>query len=293
MSGEISSREALTTNEFIRLPKETTDNFPSFKDWTLDNLDRVKAVSGDVRDAHEKKWNKFYICGNESDIAYPAGVAPAVIKELTKSDPPLPQESGDVEYYRQEEFAIGKRVSTIDYVLEEIADVPANHTGEWIERCMGRNSESGKMMVARVAARRINVRPEQVMMYNGSVVMDKNAVHSETVSIGGQRYIYSFDRFFVWEGKEYSRCCYIPDRVHQAGLLFETYSDKEKRKDLPRLRKLEGTQPKYTIIGLKNKEQDVRDLKRLYERYYLKRKDSKPDEDPVWDQMLSGINPIN
>ena len=287
MSSELSSREALDKKEFSHLPKEASDTNKSFKDWTFDpiNLERLKGSPRVVRATHEKKWDKFY-----PEIAHPAGRAPAIVNNIGDK-PKAVSESGDTEYYSHLEKVVGKRINTIDNVLEEIPDPPANHPGPFIECCVGRNPETHKMMVVKLPAREIKVRPEFVIKYNGSVVMDTNATHSASIVIGGERRLYVFDRFFDWGGKSYDRCCYIPDRVHQAGILFETFSDKTILDDIARLRQLPGTSsPAYMIVGLKNKEQDVRDLKRLHERHFLGKKDNYASrKDPAMEKLLKKI----
>jgi hypothetical protein len=287
MSSEKSSREALEAKEFLNLPSKATATNMSFFDWTIDNLDRVKSSTGTVKEKHKEKWEKFY-----SAIAYPAGEAPKVVRELSRSTPPPPQESPDVEWVKYEETIIGKRINTLDTILVEIDDPPVNHAGPFSIRQLGRNPDTGKIKMAQVPAKEVKVRPEQVMRYNGSVVKDNNAVHSNTVSLGGRRELYSFDRMYEWQGKTYTRCCLVLDRVHMAGLLFDSYVDKRTRMTRSKIRCLEGTdKPMYIVIGMKNKEQDIRDLRRLYERYFMRKKDAMVSEesDPALKKLQNMI----
>ena len=201
--------------------------------------------------------------------------APAIISELSKSDPPKLEESRDVEFVGYNDYVIGQQVSRLDEMLVEDPDLPSDWGGPFIERCMGRNQNSGKMLVARIPAKAVKVEPEQVMSYRGSVVADHLSTHSNTVKLARRRTVYVFDRTYKdpRSGKEYTRCSLVLDRVHQAGLMYEKAVDKRAKKAYARIRRQRGfmnqvlDEPMYEVIGAKST--DYRDLKRLFERHFL------------------------
>lgn len=222
------------------------------------------------------------------DSHKPKQKAPAIIEKRLKSDPNPPQESNDIEYLSVEEISIGEEISTLKTRLVEDPDAGDNHIGPWIERCVGRNQDSGKLQVVRVPAKEIEVLPTQVIHYRGSVVMDLNSVHSGNIVIGHRRFGYVFDRFFYHNGRKYPRCCLVDNRVHQAGLLYEKAVDRRTRKAFARIKRiLKSTEPMYEVIGAK--ETDYRDLKRLFERYFLNRHDRVEEDDPALQQLLGKI----
>lgn len=198
--------------------------------------------------------------------------APAIISERAKSERPKPPESQDVEYLSYREISLGKRVSTLDMInIEDPAADYETHPGPWIERCKGVNPETHKMQVYRIPAKQIKVLPEQVMQYLGSVIKDHQAVHTVTLSIRHRRTGYCFDHFFIHNGKRLARCCYVPDRNHQAGLMYEKRIDRQTRKPFAIIRRIKGSkdEPAYQVVGLKS-EPDYRELKRLYERHFMR-----------------------
>ena len=284
MSSEERSRKALTDQENQKLIGSIRPGRKdNFKTWLTDNMSRFEGASEEVFQEAEKKYVNHY--GLEE--SYPEGwddmkatsaepvEAPAIISELSKSDPPKPKESRDVEFVGYNDYVIGQQVSRLDEMLVEDTELPGDWGGPFIERCMGRNQNSGKMLVARIPARAVKVEPEQVMSYRGNVVADHLSTHSNTVKLARRRTVYVFDRTYKdpRSGKEYTRCSLVLDRVHQAGLMYEKAVDKRAKKAYARIRRQRGfmnqvlDEPMYEVIGAK--QTDYRDLKRLFERHFL------------------------
>jgi len=223
----------------------------------------------------------------------PGGIgAPAIIKERLKSDPPKPPESQDIEYLAYEEVKLDEMISTLTTVLIEDPDASSNHLGPFIDRCMGRNPETKALMVARVPAKEIPINPDQILQYLGSVVQDHQALHSPTVIYKRRRWGYSFDRFFIHNGKKIPRCCYVPNPIHQAALMYEKMVSRKTRKPFARITQIkaalgQGTgQPMYKVLGVQ--EAYYRDLKRLFERHFLRRGDEALADDVGLRILLGG-----
>lgn len=201
--------------------------------------------------------------------------AAAIVKELSKSEPPKPPESQDVIYLSDMEVSLDKQINTLDYMLVEDPELPTGWGGPFIERCVGRDLETGKFKVVRVRARRVPIEPTMVMQYLGSVIRDHQSVHSNSVVVSRRRWGYVFDRFYIdpRSKKRHERCCLVTDRVHQAAMMYEKIVDKRSRKPLARIRRIPGAMgqstdnPMYKVVGYS--EGDYRDLKRLYERHFL------------------------
>ena len=209
--------------------------------------------------------------------------APALIKERDKSDPPKPPESQDVEYLSYQEVCVSDRINTLDIVFVEDPTINyETHNGPWIERCAGRNPETHKLQVYKIPAKEVQVRADQVMQYLGSVVQDRLSVYTGNVIVKGRRWGYSFEKFYYLSGKRQVRCCFVDDRIHQAGLMYESVPIKS-RKTIARIRQIKGHlgqrtgEPMYKILGAG--ESYYRDLKRLYERHFLKRGDESLADD--------------
>lgn len=209
---------------------------------------------------------------------------PAVITERTRSDPPRAPESSDIIYLSREEVYVEKQIHTLDVVLLEDPDAGPNHTGPFIERCIGRDAETKKLRVVRIPAKTRRIPPIEVVQYLGSVVQDRQAVHTASVVYPGKRRNgFTFDRFYVFNGNKVSRCCWIPNKIYQAGLLYEKMIDRKSRKAFARIRQIKGPagkgtgEPMYRVLGAK--ETDYRDLKRLFERYFLRRGDEALADD--------------
>lgn len=284
MSSEERSRKAPLTGQenqklILSVRPGRKDNF---RTWLIDNMNRLEGASGEVFQEIENKYVKFY--GEEP---YPKGwddikatsaepvEAPAIISELSKSDPPKPEESNDIEFVGYNDYIIGKQVSRLDELLVGDPDLPSDWGGPFIEKCTGRNQISGKLMVERWPAKAVKIQPEQVMSYRGSVISDHLSTHSNAVKLSRKRHGYIFDRTYLdpRSKKEYTRCCLVLDRVHQAGLMYEKAVDKRAKKAYARIRRQRGymgqilDEPMYEVIGAKST--DYRDLKRLFERHFL------------------------
>lgn len=224
--------------------------------------------------------------------------APAFLKDgLTKSDPPKPPESKDVEYLTYEERVVERAINTIQTVLIEDLDVnPQTHPGPWIERGAGRNRETGRLIILRIPAKEREVPPWEVMHYLGNVVSDHLSVHTANVLIRRQRIGYVFDRFYHYRGKRYERVCWVPDKKHQAALMYEKFVDPTSRKGVAKIARVPGTNnPKYEVLGAVEgggtAEGYYRDLKRLYERFFLKRGEGAHPEDEALNALVHQIQP--
>lgn len=209
--------------------------------------------------------------------------APVIIKELSSSDLPLPPESKDVQYLTREEEKIRAENNTLEYMHVPVEDgLPSDAV---IKTCSGRDPETHKLIVNEIPARRVKILPHMVMQYLGSVVSDHLSVHTANFTIRKRRFGYTFDRFFNYNGQKLSRCCLVVDRVHQAALLYEKFTNpKTLRADI-RLRKCRDERGNaiskafmYRVIGAQ--ETDLRDLKKLFERNFLRR-----DEEALADEI--------
>lgn len=214
-----------------------------------------------------------------------ASKAPAVIKELSRSDPPPPPESQDVIYLSDMEVMLDKQINTLDYMLVPDQDLPQDWAGPYIERCLGRDVETKKLKIARIRAKKVPIEPWMVMQYLGSVIQDHQSVHTNSVVVQRRRWGYVFDRFYIdpRTKKRHERCCLVTDRIHQAALMYEKFVDKRSRKPIARIRRIRGAMgqllddPMYKVVGAG--EADYRDLKRLFERNFLNKPQDELSDD--------------
>jgi hypothetical protein len=205
------------------------------------------------------------------------GKGPAFIKKLSTSVPPKPPESGDIIYLSANEISLNDQIHTIRTVLVPNNEIdPDKHNGPWIMRCIGRDPETKKLRVVRIPAREREIDPMEVMQYLGSVVQDRQSVHTATIVYPGKtRNGFVFDHFYYHNGRKEPRCCWIPNPVHRAALVYEKAVDKRTREAFARIKRIKGPmgtdsgEPMYKIFGAK--EADYRDLKRIFERHFLKR----------------------
>lgn len=219
--------------------------------------------------------------------------APAFIEKLSKSDPPKPPESGDIVYLSAAEVSAMDQIHTIRTILVPDPDADYNkHTGPWIERCLGRDPETKKLKVARIPAKERKVDPTEVVQYLGSVVQDRQSVHTATIVHPGKtRHGYSFDHFYYFKNRKEPRCCWIPNPIHRAGLVFEKAVDKRTREAFAKIKRIrthtgmDTDEPMYRIFGAEST--DYRDLKRLFERHFLKRGPEDLADDIGLKRLLS------
>lgn len=304
---KIESREALTQVEqeevdrslwgkFIRLNSE------EFKPWVHSNEVGILKASDDVRNKLRLKWQKFYgdeplpdwkiTVSDESKTGIPSELidledepekvqvesspskAPAIIKELDSSTPPKPPESQDVIWLSENEELVGQQINTRDFIVVHDPTLPDSHAGPWVEVCVGRDPHTHQLIMRRLKGRAVKILPEQMMRYRGFVVQDHQSVHTGNVKYQRRRWGYVFDTFFFHNGKRYERCCLVLDRIHQAGLMYEKMVGKQSQRAFSRIRQIKGVggqatgEPMYEVIG--QKEGYYRDLKRLYDRHFLK-----------------------
>jgi len=300
----IESREALTQDENKALwNKIRLLTSEDFKPWVLSNEVGILKASPGLRDKIQVKWAKYYdkeplpdwkiTVSDGTETGIPSDLvdleeepekkgvegspskAPAIISKLDSSIPPTPPESPDVIYMTEAEIRMGVQFNTRQTMLVHDPSLPDSHAGPFIERCQGRDQNTGKMIIVKLKAREVPILPEQMMRYRGSVVRDMMSVHTYFVNYKGRRWGYSFDIFYMHNGKRYERCCLIMDRIHQAGLMYEKVVGKKTMKAFSRIRQIKGYggqatgEPMYEVIG--QKEEYYRDLKRLYDRHFLKR----------------------
>lgn len=316
MSGDERSREALNKSQIKKLEYDLrgsdTNTLP---DYIVLNADLLVDAPEELLVQIELKWNRMFpgkelppewervrkrAAERTQDQEQKVKVlvdekkAPEFVKKLSTSDPPRPPESGDVKYLDQMEVSLDRRINTLEIMLVEDPEAPDPHPGPFILRCIGRDREDGRMMVVRLKAKAVPIEPWMVMQYLGSVIMDHQSVHTNNVVLGKRRHGYCFDRFYIdpRNGKRYERCCLITDRVHQAGLMYEKIIDKRTRKALARIRRQRGPMnqfiddPMYRVIGAS--EGDYRDLKRLFERHFLKRGDEELADDIGLKLLIGG-----
>lgn len=124
----------------------------------------------------------------------------------------------------------------------------------------------------------IEVPHEEVIYYTHGVIMDRLSTHSDSVVIGNERRGHVFDRTYVYNGKLYHRCAWIPNRVERAGILYKKMINRQTRRPVAVLKKFAGTNdPMYLIIG--GQEADYRDLRRIFERSFINRKQGEQDDE--------------
>ena len=147
-----------------------------------------------------------------------------------------------------------------------------------------------KMITVEMRFTEVEVPHEEVVFFTRGVIMDRNSVHSDSVVIGAERRGHVFDRTYTYNGKLYHRCAYIPNRVERAGILYKKMIDRQTRRPVAVLKKFTGTNdPMYQIIG--GQEAEYRDLRRIFERNYIKR--SKGVQDDELDKFqYDAIAPI-
>jgi len=304
MSGEESRKAQNLSEEENRVLKLQLRPLTSvrMKDWLeiIANKEKLQGASDDVKKMVEKKLGSKIDLEPIEEVLVEQSKpeSPAIVKEISISVPPPPPESRDIEYLTLEEVKFDRTINTLNTVLIEDRDVnPENHPGPWVERCVGRNKQSGNLMVLRIPARDRTIPPWEVVKYNGSVVQDKMATHSTTVIVNGVRTIHVFDKFYIHNKRRYERCCWIPDPVHQAGILYTRYvnpTTKLASAAIARISK-ESTDPKYEVVGAQEgggtKEGYYRDLKRLFERHFLRRGEGAKPEDEALTKLINKIQP--
>lgn len=135
-----------------------------------------------------------------------------------------------------------------------------------------------RMIEIEVRFTEIEVPHEEVIYYTHGVIMDRNSSHSDSVLIGNERRGHVFDRTYTFNGKLYHRCAWIPNRVERAGILYKKMINRQTRRPVAVLKKFAGTNdPTYQIIG--GQEADYRDLRRIFERSFLKRNTGQEDDE--------------
>lgn len=216
--------------------------------------------------------------------------APVYIEKLSKSIfEPIPL-SNDVEFLTHEENMIGTQISTLDTILVRDPN-NRNPNGPWVHECKGRNPETHKLIIEKIPAKVVKVEPSQIVRYRGNVAADLNSVHTANFSLRGKRECYVFDRFFSYKGKRLERCCLVMDRIAQAGLLYEKKVSKKTFKGIARLKQIrangvETGKAMYEVIGAE--EPDYRDLKRLFERHYMRKTEDDIADDIGLKSLIGG-----
>ncbi len=292
MSSDERSREALTPEEnsallasFIRM------NPDEFTVWGKEpaNVESIELADESTRAAFDKKRIKFSAGDKMKDII-DSKKAPAVISEQTPSEKPKPPESDDIEIVTWAEHRAGGPTHTMEYINVPVGE--GEVADSRIERVIGRDHQTKKLRVTYQPAKKVKILPEWVLRYRGSVVLDRNAVHSNFVTYKKQRYGYSFGNFFNHNGKKLNRCCLVQDRIHQAALLYEKHVPKNASKALVRIRPLKGTDdPMYELVKKTNVSGDYRDLKTLFIRHFLKKNDQVMGGDPALEKLISEAYP--
>jgi hypothetical protein len=142
-----------------------------------------------------------------------------------------------------------------------------------------RDPETRKMTYQTRYHKKVEVPPHQIVYFTGKEIKDWHNCHSDSVESDRIRYGFVFDRTYTYRRKVYVQCCWVPDEKLRAGLIFEKKIHSQTRKPLAVLKKLKGApnSPAYQIVGAK--ETDYRDLRRIYDRYFLKPLAIAEDED--------------
>ena len=135
-----------------------------------------------------------------------------------------------------------------------------------------------KMIYVDMLFKEVQVPHEEVIFYTHGVLMDRNVSHSDTVVIGKERRAHVFDRVYTHNGKIFRRCAWIPNKVERAGILFEKKINRQTKRPVAVLKKFGATEdPKYAIVG--GGETDYRDLRRIFERSFIRRQRDQVDDE--------------
>ena len=201
------------------------------------------------------------------------------------------------------EEMIKARMSLLDIALVR------DPSGPIIEkRPTMRDPETHKQIYMELRFRQYKIPNHEVLFYTGSVITDYNASHQETIEIGGKRLGFAFDRTYLYRGRLYTRCVWapdepeylgldhnIPEKVAAAGLLFCKMIDRRSRQPIAVLkRQLDGRTPMYQIVGGKEMEPRYRDLKRVFENFFIKRGGPIDSRDEgLSNFMYDAISPIS
>jgi hypothetical protein len=130
-----------------------------------------------------------------------------------------------------------------------------------------RDPETHKQMWETRLFKAIKVPPDQVLMYMGSPITDLNTSHSASVIINGRHTVVVFDRTYEHGGRRWPQCAWVPDKSVRAGILYGKKIDRKTHNPIAVMKNI-GNGPQYQIIG--GKEADYRDLKRIFERVFIK-----------------------
>jgi hypothetical protein len=155
----------------------------------------------------------------------------------------------------------------------------------------GMDPEKHRMNYENILYRAIEVPPEDVLIFMGSPVKDLHNTHSATVNIQNKRTVVVFDRTYVFGGRTIQQCAWVPDRKIRAGILFTKRIDRQTRRPLAVLRRMaDGATPMYQIVGAK--EPEYRDLRRVFERVFIKGGRPGEMDDELDKFMHESIGPI-
>lgn len=133
-----------------------------------------------------------------------------------------------------------------------------------------RDPEAKQMIYETRRYRWVDVPNDEVLYYTQSTIIDFHSDHTASIVVGNRRTAVVFDRSYAYNGRIYQRCAWIPDKIIRAGVLFEKKIDRITRLPKAVLKKIPGTSTEaYQIVG--KAEQDYRDLKRIFERVFIKK----------------------
>ena len=161
---------------------------------------------------------------------------------------------------------------------QRILDAQASVNTAWVRDINGNKKmkvpqfrdENGKMIYSEEKFREITVPPDEVVFYTQSVIKDWHSSHAATVVLGNDRHGVVFDRTYTYNGRVYYRCAWIPNKNVRAGVVYEKKIDKRSKMPIAVMKKVPETNTEcYQIVG--GQEADYRDLKRIFERIWIKK----------------------
>ncbi len=193
------------------------------------------------------------------------------ILDNSESDKGIPVEKLDMQQF------LASRGTSINSVL---VSVPDEQTGDIsMDFPVIRDPETRKMTYRTQWFKIQAVPPNHVAFFTGKEIKDRNNAHADSVEVDRVRMGFIFDRTYTYHKKVYTQCCWIPDEKLRAGVMFEKKVHRQTRRPIAILKKLKGAEnmPAYQIVGAK--EPDYRDLRRIFERYFLKPLALAEDED--------------
>jgi len=193
---------------------------------------------------------------------------------------------------------VDERKSVGQMVAEKLASintalVPDENGKIDVDIPIGMDQNSKKMMYTKIPHSKIDVPPDEIVAFMGSVIMDRHNSHSETINYDGQRHLVVFDRSYTHGQRVFNRVAWIPNKAIRSAVVFEKKIDRQTKRPIAVLRKLgqdQSAPPMFQIVG--GEEADYRDLKRIFERVFIKKGSPVGEDEELNNFMHGAITPI-